>query len=206
MTGVQTCALPIWFLSGSISASNLIFPTGSLGFTGSQDIIVTNITKSADNNYINRLDSGSNIIRRSDGITNNTIYTGDLYFSETVIETKGVIPRVVLQGSDTSITVNSSEFIPTENKTYNFEADYNYMFDQEIDSVYTIDTAFGLPTGFTVRERRIVGYVNFTTSKTIVVKLSDGTFYNIVIKPIFTKRKYIYWYDKFNTILQTILQ
>ena len=66
------------------------------------------------------------------------------------------------------------------------------MFDQEIDSVYTIDTAFGLPTGFTVRERRIVGYVNFTTSKTIVVKLSDGTFYNIVIKPIFTKRKYIY--------------
>jgi hypothetical protein len=34
----------------------------------------------------------------------------------------------------------------------------------------------------------------------VIVKLSDGTIYNIIIKPIFFKRKYIYWYDKFNTL------
>ncbi len=83
----------------------------------------------------------------------------------------------------TIFTVNSSEFIPSVNKTINFEADYNYMFDKEIDSIYIIDSAFGLPTGFTIRERNIVGYVNFTTSKTIVVKLSDNTYYNVIIKP-----------------------
>ena len=182
----------IRFVSGSISASNLILPSGTTDLTSSQDIVVTNITKSADNYLINNLDSGSNLIRRSDGITNKNFYNGDLYLSQTTIETKGLIEKTILRGSDTSITVNSSEFIPTVNKTINFDADYNYMFDKEIDSIYTIDSAFGLPTGFTIRERNIVGYVNFTTTKTIVVKLSDNTYYNIIIKPIFTKKKYIY--------------
>ena len=227
--------LNIRFVSSSISASNLILPSGTTDLTSSQDIVVTNITKNVNdylintistgsnlikrndgivdktvytgdfylsstdivtvgsiNNLINNLDSGSNLIRRSDGITNNTFYNGDLYLSETTIETKGLIEKIILRGSDTSITVNSSEFIPSVNKTINFEADYNYMFDKEIDSIYIIDSAFGLPTGFTIRERNIVGYVNFTTTKTIVVKLSDNTYYNVIIKPIFTKKKYIY--------------
>ena len=227
--------LNIRFVSSSISASNLILPSGTTDLTSSQDIVVTNITKNVNNylintistgsnlikrndgivdktvytgdlylsstdivtvgsinNLINNLDSGSNLIRRSDGITNKIFYNGDLYLSQTTIETKGLIERIILRGSDTSITVNSSEFIPTTNKTINFEADYNYMFDTEIDSIYTIDSAFGLPTGFTTRERNIVGYVNFTTPKTIVVKLSDNTYYNVIIKPIFTKKKYIY--------------
>lgn len=184
--------LNIRFVSGSISASNLTIPSGTNELTASQDIVVTNIIKSTDNNLINNLDSGSNLIRRSDGMTSNTFYNGDLYLSETTIETKGLIERIILRGSDTSITVNSSEFIPSVNKTINFEADYNYMFDKEIDSIYVIDSAFGLPTGFTIRERNIVGYVNFTTTKTIVVKLSDNTYYNVIIKPIFTKKKYIY--------------
>ena len=184
--------LNIRFVSSSISASNLILPTGTTDLTSSQDIVVTNIIKNTDNYLVNNLDSGSNLIRRSDGSTNKSFYNGDLYLSQTTIETKGLIERIILRGSNTSITVNSSEFIPTTNKTINFEADYNYMFDTEIDSIYTIDSAFGLPTGFTIRERNIVGYVNFTTSKTIVVKLSDNTYYNVIIKPIFTKKKYIY--------------
>jgi hypothetical protein len=227
--------LNIRFVSSSISTSNLILPSGTTDLTSSQDIVVTNITKNVNNylintistgsnlikrndgivdktvytgdlylsstdivtvgsinNLINNLNSGSNLIRRSDGITNKIFYNGDLYLSQTTIETKGLIERIILRGSDTSITVNSSEFIPTTNKTINFEADYNYMFDTEIDSIYTIDSAFGLPTGFTTRERNIVGYVNFTTPKTIVVKLSDNTYYNVIIKPIFTKKKYIY--------------
>ena len=94
-------AVNIRFVNGNLSGSNLSYWTFNVSasltssfLSSSQDILVTNITKSADNNYINRLDSGSNIIRRSDGITSNTVYTGDLYFSETIIETKGVIPRV----------------------------------------------------------------------------------------------------------------
>ena len=227
--------LNIRFVSSSISASNLILPSGTTDLTSSQDIVVTNITKNVNdylintistgsnlikrndgivdktvytgdlylsstdivtvgsiNNLINNLDSGSNLIRRSDGITNKIFYNGDLYSPQTSIETKGLIEKIILRGSDTSITVNSSEFIPSVNKTINFEADYNYMFDKEIDSIYIIDSAFGLPTGFTIRERNIVGYVNFTTTKTIVVKLSDNTYYNVIIKPIFTKKKYIY--------------
>ena len=238
LSGSNYCnsnVLNIRFVSSSISASNLILPSGTTDLTSSQDIVVTDITKNVDdylintistgsnlikrndgivdktvytgdfylsstdivtvgsiNNLINNLDSGSNLIKRSDGITNNTFYNGDLYLNETTIETKGLIERIILRGSDTSITVNSSEFIPSVNKTINFEADYNYMFDKEIDSIYIIDSAFGLPTGFTIRERNIVGYVNFTTTKTIVVKLSDNTYYNVIIKPIFTKKKYIY--------------
>jgi hypothetical protein len=186
--------LNIRFVSSSISASNLILPTGSTDLTASQDILITNITKSADNGYLNNLDSGSNLIKGTDGIVNKTIYTGDLYFSDTSINTEGLIKRTILRGSNTTITTNTSEFIPTVNKTYTYEVDYNYMFNQEIDSVLTIDTAYDLPTGFNISTnvKNIVGYVNFTDTKTVIVKLSDGTIYNIIIKPIFFKRKYIY--------------
>jgi len=197
LIGVNYCnsnILNIRFVSGSISASNLILPTGSNDLTSSQDILVTNITKSADNGYLNNLDSGSNLIKGTDGIVNKTIYTGDLYFSDVSINTEGLIKRTILRGSNTTITTNTSEFIPTVNKTYTYEVDYNYMFNQEIDSVLTIDTAYDLPTGFNISTngKNIVGYVNFTDTKTVIVKLSDGTIYNIIIKPIFFKRKYIY--------------
>jgi hypothetical protein len=197
LIGVNYCnsnILNIRFVSGSISASNLILPTGSNDLTSSQDILVTNITKSADNGYLNNLDSGSNLIKGTDGIVNKTIYTGDLYFSDVSINTEGLIKRTILRGSNTTITTNTSEFIPTVNKTYTYEVDYNYMFNQEIDSVLTIDTAYDLPTGFNISTngKNIVGYVNFTDTKTVIVKLSDGTIYNIIIKPIFFKKKYIY--------------
>ena len=52
------------------------------------------------------------------------------------------------------------------------------MFDKEIDSIYIIDSAFGLPTGFTIRERNIVGYVNFTTTKTIYILRDADKYFN----------------------------
>jgi hypothetical protein len=191
----------IRFISGSLSGSNLSYLTFNISasvtssfITASQDILVTNITKSVDNGYLNNLTSGSNLIKGTDGIVNKTIYTGDLYFSDTSINTEGLIKRTILRGSNTTITTNTSEFIPTVNKTYTYEVDYNYMFNQEIDSVLTIDTAYDLPTGFNISTngKNIVGYVNFTDTKTVIVKLSDGTIYNIIIKPIFFKKKYIY--------------
>ena len=193
--------LNIRFVSGSLTGSNLSYWTFNISasltssiLSGSQDIVVTNITKSADNGYLNNLTSGSNLIKGSDGMVNKTIYTGDLYFSDTIIRTEGLIKRTILRGSDTTITVNTSDFLPTINKTYTYEVDYNFMFNQEIDSILTIDTAYDLPTGFSISSngRNIVGYVNFTETKTIIVKLSDNTIYNIVIKPMFYKRKYIY--------------
>ncbi len=229
--------LNIRFVTGSISASNLILPTRSNYITASQDILVTNISKSVDNylinvistgsnlikrndgivdktvytgdsylsstdiiavgsvnNLINTISSGSNLIKGTDGMVNNTVYTGDSYLSDTTINTEGLIKRTILRGSNTTITTNTSEFIPTVNKTYTYEVDYNYMFNQEIDSVLTIDTAYDLPTGFNISTngKNIVGYVNFTDTKTVIVKLSDGTIYNIIIKPIFFKKKYIY--------------
>ena len=193
--------LNIRFISGSLSGSNLSYLTFNLGasstssfLTASQDILVTNISRSADNRYLNELNSGSNLIKGTDGIVNKTVYTGDLYLSNTIINTEGLIKRTILQGNDTSITVNTSDFIPTVNKTYTYETDYNYMFNQEIDSVQTIDIAYDLPLGFYISTngKNIVGYVNFTDTKTVTVKLSDGTVYNIIIKPIFFKRKYIY--------------
>ena len=193
--------LNIRFISGSLSGSNLSYLTFNLGasstssfLTASQDILVTNISRSVDNRYLNELNSGSNLIKGTDGIVNKTVYTGDLYLSNTIINTEGLIKRTILQGNDTSITVNTSDFIPTVNKTYTYETDYNYMFNQEIDSVQTIDIAYDLPLGFYISTngKNIVGYVNFTDTKTVTVKLSDGTVYNIIIKPIFTKKKYIY--------------
>lgn len=191
----------IRFINGNLSGSNLSYWTFNISasvtssfLSSSQDILITNITKSADNGYFNNLTSGSNLIKGTDGMVNKTVYTGDSYFSDTIINTEGLIKRTILRGSDTTIVTDTSEFLPTVNKTYTYETDYNYMFNQEIDSVLTIDTAYDLPSGFYISTngRNIVGYVNFTDTKTVVVKLSDGTIYNIIIKPIFLKRKYIY--------------
>ena len=247
--------LTIRFVSGSITASNLIYPSGSFGFTGSQDILISNITGTLDNYLINKIGSGSNAIKRNDGITDKTVYTGDGYLNSTTIFTKGTtervtlessdfifnslsdpsknysykgsgsnairrndgitdktiytgngylssttintignIDRIILQGSSVVINTNTNNFIPSVNKTFTYEVDYNFMFNQEIDSLLTIVTAYSLPTGFSVSSdaKRIIGYVNFTDTKTIKLELSDGSTYNIVLKPIFFKKKYTY--------------
>ena len=290
--------LNLRFVSDSLTGSNLILPSGSYNFTASQDILITNITGTVDNNRINTISSGSNIINRddgstsetiytgdgylsetriftegtistrintissgsniinrNDGITNKTIYTGDNYLSEvtiftrgnverttiessqvifnslsdpsknysykgngsdlinrndgitdktiytgdgylssTTINTIGNIDRIILQGSSVVINTDTNNFIPSVNKTFTYEVDYNFMFNQEIDSLLTIVTAYSLPTGFLVSSdaKRIIGYVNFTDTKTIKLELSDGSTYNIVLKPIFFKKKYTY--------------
>jgi hypothetical protein len=290
--------LNLRFVSDSLTGSNLILPSGSYNFTASQDILITNITGTVDNNRINTISSGSNIInrddgstsetiytgdgylsetriftegtistrintissgsniinrndgitnktiytgdnylsevtiftrgnverttiessqvifnslsdpsknysykgsgsdliKRNDGITDKTIYTGDGYLSSTTINTIGNIDRIILQGSSVVINTDTNNFIPSINKTFTYEVDYNFMFNQEIDSLLTIVTAYSLPTGFSVSSdaKRIIGYVNFTDTKTIKLELSDGSTYNIVLKPIFFKKKYTY--------------
>lgn len=182
----------IRFVSGSLSGSNLSI-SASIA-TGSQDILVTNITKSVDNTNINSLKSGSNFYRRSDGIVNNTFYNGDYYYPETSIQVIGSFERTILRGSETTIITETDDFISKTAKPLIFEADYYYLFSQEIDSVLTIETAIDLPQGFSISPtgRSIVGFVNFTSQKTFTVKLTNGDVYNIIIKPIFAKRKYIY--------------
>ena len=283
LIGVNYCnsnILNIRFVSSSISASNLILPSGTNDLTASQDILVTNISKNTDNylintistgsnlikrndgivdktvytadlylsstdiiavgsvnnvintissgsnlikrndgivdktvytgdlylsstniiavgsvnNVINTISSGSNLIKGTDGMVNNTVYTGDSYFSNTIINTTGLIKRTILLGAETTITTNTYEFIPSVNKTYTYEMDYNAVFNQEIDSILVIVKAYNLPAGFNISTngKSIIGYVNFTTAKTIIVKLSDETTYNIIIKPIFFKKKYTY--------------
>jgi hypothetical protein len=230
-------------------------PSGSTDFTSSQDILITNIIGTVDNSRINTISSGSDIIKRNDGITDKTIYTGDNYLSEvtiftrgnverttiessqvifnslsdpsknysykgsgsdlikrndgitdktiytgdgylssTTINTIGNIDRIILQGSSVVINTDTNNFIPSINKTFTYEVDYNFMFNQEIDSLLTIVTAYSLPTGFSISSdaKRIIGYVNFTDTKTIKLELSDSSTYNIVLKPIFFKKKYTY--------------
>ena len=290
--------LNIRFVIDYLTGSNLILPGGSNDFTASQDILVTNITGTVNNNTINTISSGSNIIKRNDGVTDKTIYLGDGYISDTTIFTEGTIStrintissgsniikrndgvtdktiytgdgyisdttiftrgnverttiessyvifnslsdpsknysykgsgsniivrndgitdktiylgdgyissatintignidRIVLQGSNVVINTDTNNFIPSVNKTFTYEVDYNFMFNQEIDSLLTIVTAYSLPTGFSVSSdaKRITGYVNFTDTKTIKLELSDSSTYNIVLKPIFFKKKYTY--------------
>ena len=81
--------LNIRFANDYLTGSNLILPSGTNDFTSSQDILVTNITGTVNNNTINTISSGSNIIKRNDGITNKTIYTGDGYVSDAIIFTRG---------------------------------------------------------------------------------------------------------------------
>ena len=301
LSGSNYCnsnVLNIRFVSDYLTGSNLILPGGSNDFTASQDILVTNITGTVNNNTINTISSGSNIIKRNDGVTDKTIYLGDGYISDTTIFTEGAIStrintissgsniikrndgvtdktiytgdgyisdttiftrgnverttiessyvifnslsdpsknysykgsgsniivrndgitdktiylgdgyissatintignidRIVLQGSNVVINTDTNNFIPSVNKTFTYEVDYNFMFNQEIDSLLTIVTAYSLPTGFSVSSdaKRISGYVNFTDTKTIKLELSDSSTYNIVLKPIFFKKKYTY--------------
>ena len=290
--------LNIRFVIDYLTGSNLILPGGSNDFTASQDILVTNITGTVNNNTINTISSGSNIIKRNDGVTDKTIYTGDGYISDTAIFTEGTIStrintissgsniikrndgitdktiytgdnyisdvtiftrgnverttvessqvifnslsdpsknysykgsgsniikrndgitdktiyvgdgylssatintignidKTILNGSNVVINVDTNNFIPSINKTFTYEVDYNALFNQEIDSVLTIVSIYSLPSGFSVSSdaKRITGYVNFSDTKTIKLELSDSSTYNIVLKPIFFKKKYTY--------------
>ena len=290
--------LNIRFAIDYLTGSNLILPGGSNDFTSSQDILVTNITGTVNNNTINTISSGSNIIKRNDGVTDKTIYTGDGYISDTAIFTEGTIStrintissgsniikrndgitdktiytgdnyisdatiftrgnverttvessqvifnslsdpsknysykgsgstiikrndgitdktiyvgdgylssatintignidKTILNGSNVVINVDTNNFIPSINKTFTYEVDYNALFNQEIDSVLTIVSIYSLPSGFSVSSdaKRITGYVNFSDTKTIKLELSDSSTYNIVLKPIFFKKKYTY--------------
>jgi len=138
--------------------------------------------------------TGSNIIKRNDGITDKTIYTGDGYVSSATINAIGTIDKTILNGSSVVINTDTNNFIPSINKTFTYEVDYNAVFNQEIDSVLTIVTTYSLPLGFSISSdaKRISGYVNFTDTKTIKLELSDSSTYNIVLKPIFFKKKYTY--------------
>jgi len=138
--------------------------------------------------------TGSNIIKRNDGITDKTIYTGDGYVSSATINTIGTIDKTILNGSSVVINTDTNNFIPSINKTFTYEVDYNAVFNQEIDSVLTIVTTYSLPLGFSISSdaKRIIGYVNFSDTKTIKLELSDSSTYNIVLKPIFFKKKYTY--------------
>jgi hypothetical protein len=138
--------------------------------------------------------TGSNIIKRNDGITDKTIYTGDGYISSATINTIGTIDKTILNGSSVVINTDTNNFIPSINKTFTYEVDYNAVFNQEIDSVLTIVTTYSLPLGFSISSdaKRIIGYVNFSDTKTIKLELSDSSTYNIVLKPIFFKKKYTY--------------
>ena len=290
--------LNIRFANDYLTGSNLILPSGTNDFTSSQDILVTNITGTVNNNTINTISSGSNIIKRNDGVTDKTIYTGDGYISDTAIFTEGTIStrintissgsniikrndgitdktiytgdnyisdatiftrgnverttvessqvifnslsdpsknysykgsgsniikrndgitdktiyvgdgylssatintignidKTILNGSNVVINVDTNNFIPSINKTFTYEVDYNAFFNQEIDSVLTIVSIYSLPSGFSVSSdaKRITGYVNFSDTKTIKLELSDSSTYNIVLKPIFFKKKYTY--------------
>jgi hypothetical protein len=138
--------------------------------------------------------SGSNIIKRNDGISDKTIYTGDNYVSSATINAIGTIDKTILNGSSVVINTDTNNFIPSINKTFTYEVDYNAVFNQEIDSVLTIVTTYSLPLGFSISSdaKRIIGYVNFSDTKTIKLELSDSSTYNIVLKPIFFKKKYTY--------------
>jgi hypothetical protein len=186
--------LNIRFANDYLTGSNLILPSGTNDFTSSQDILVTNITGTVNNNTINTISSGSNIIKRNDGITDKTIYTGDNYVSSATINAIGTIDKTILNGSSVVINTDTNNFIPSINKTFTYEVDYNAVFNQEIDSVLTIVTTYSLPLGFSISSdaKRIIGYVNFSDTKTIKLELSDSSTYNIVLKPIFFKKKYTY--------------
>jgi hypothetical protein len=138
--------------------------------------------------------TGSNIIKRNDGISDKTIYTGDGYVSSATINAIGTIDKTILNGSSVVINTDTNNFIPSINKTFTYEVDYNAVFNQEIDSVLTIVTTYSLPLGFSISSdaKRIIGYVNFSDTKTIKLELSDSSTYNIVLKPIFFKKKYTY--------------
>ena len=175
-------------------SSTTIFTRGNVERTTVESSqVIFNSLSDPSKNYSYK-GSGSNIIKRNDGIADKTIYVGDGYLSSATINTIGNIDKTILNGSNVVINVDTNNFIPSINKTFTYEVDYNALFNQEIDSVLTIVSIYSLPSGFSVSSdaKRITGYVNFSDTKTIKLELSDSSTYNIVLKPIFFKKKYTY--------------
>lgn len=189
--------LNIRFVSGSITGSNKSRPYSSnifLSATGSQDILVKNIVGAVNNGYINTISSGSSkTIRRLDGITNQTDFTVDEY-SNVSFTTKGSVDKTYVVSGDVEFFTKVSEFVPLINPNVVYEVDFNTMLNVQIDNTTTIETLYDAPVGFYISSNKLnlVGYVNFTEQKTLRVKLSNSVTYNIIIKPIFMRSKYIY--------------
>ena len=186
--------LNIRFVAGSISASNLILPTGTSEFTASQDLLVTNIVGAVNNGYINTISSGSSkTIRRLDGITNQTDFTGDEY-SNVSFTTKGSVDKTYVMSTDVEFFTKVSEFVPLINPNIVYEVDFNTMLNVQIDNTATIVALYDAPVGFYISSDKLnlVGYVNFTEQITMRVKLSNSVTYNVIIKPIFMRSKYTY--------------
>ena len=186
--------LNIRFVTGSISASNLILPTGTSEFTASQDLLVTNIVGAVNNGYINTISSGSSkTIRRLDGITNQTDFTGDEY-SNVSFTTKGSVDKTYVMSTDVEFFTKVSEFVPLINPSIVYEVDFNTMLNVQIDNTATIVALYDAPVGFYISSDKLnlVGYVNFTEQITMRVKLSNSVTYNVIIKPIFMRSKYTY--------------
>jgi len=184
----------IRFVTGSISASNLILPTGTTEFTASQDLLVTNIVGAVNNGYINTISSGSSkTIRRLDGITNKTDFTGDEY-SNVSFTTKGTVDKTYVMSTDVEFFTKVSEFVPLINPSIVYEVDFNNMLNVQIDNTATIVALYNAPVGFYISSDKLnlVGYVNFTEQITMRVKLSNSVTYNVIIKPIFMRSKYTY--------------
>ena len=184
----------IRFVAGSISASNLILPTGTTEFTASQDLLVTNIVGAVNNGYINTISSGSSkTIRRLDGITNKTDFTGDEY-SNVSFTTKGTVDKTYVMSTDVEFFTKVSEFVPLINPSIVYEVDFNNMLNVQIDNTATIVALYNAPVGFYISSDKLnlVGYVNFTEQITMRVKLSNSVTYNVIIKPIFMRSKYTY--------------
>ena len=186
--------LNIRFVAGSISASNLILPTGTSEFTASQDLLVNNIVGAVNNGYINTISSGSSkTIRRLDGITNQTDFTGDEY-SNVSFTTKGSVDKTYVMSTDVEFFTKVSEFVPLINPSIVYEVDFNTMLNVQIDNTTTIVALYDAPVGFYISSDKLnlVGYVNFTEQITMRVKLSNSVTYNVIIKPIFMRSKYTY--------------
>jgi hypothetical protein len=151
--------LNIRFVTGSISASNLILPTGTSEFTASQDLLVTNIVGAVNNGYINTISSGSSkTIRRLDGITNQTDFTGDEY-SNVSFTTKGSVDKTYVMSTDVEFFTKVSEFVPLINPSIVYEVDFNTMLNVQIDNTATIVALYNAPVGFYISsdKRNLVG-------------------------------------------------
>jgi hypothetical protein len=189
--------LNIRFVNGSISGSNKSNPnTGNifLSATASQDLLVTNIVGAVNNGYINTISSGSSkTIRRLDGITNKTDFTGDEY-SNVSFTTKGTVDKTYVMSTDVEFFTKVSEFVPLINPSIVYEVDFNNMLNVQIDNTATIVALYNAPVGFYISSDKLnlVGYVNFTEQITMRVKLSNSVTYNVIIKPIFMRSKYTY--------------
>ena len=184
---VYQILIDVLSVGGSISGSTTVCSGSNSsaltlsGITGS----VTKWQSSTDAVFTTALDISNTTSSHS---ANNL--TSKLYYRAVV--KNGVC--ATMNSSNVVINVDTNNFIPSINKTFTYEVDYNALFNQEIDSVLTIVSVYSLPSGFSVSSdaKRITGYVNFSDTNTIKLELSDSSTYNIVLKPIFFKKKYTY--------------